>query len=206
MSRLVLDAGPAAFLYFVVSTHHANESGSMSTSPSAVTEAAVLHALRGIHDPDRGEDIVTLGLVRDLHIHDDEVTFTLAFTSQPPAAKVTLHSGASKVVSQIPGVRRVQVKMGSAAAPKPAAPAGPAAGAEFIPEVKHTVAVSSGKGGVGKSTVAVNLALALKQRGAEVGLVDVDVYGPDVPLMMGARGKPGMFDNKIIPVEAHGIK
>ena len=81
-----------------------------------------------------------------------------------------------------------------------------ALGGEFIPEVKHTVAVSSGKGGVGKSTVAVNLALALKQRGHEVGLVDVDIYGPDVPLMMGARGRPGMFENRIIPVEAHGIK
>ena len=85
--------------------------------------------------------------------------------------------------------------------PKPGAPA-----TEFIPEVQHTVAVSSGKGGVGKSTIAVNLALALRQKGYTVGLVDVDVYGPDVPLMMGARGKPGMFDNKIIPVEAHGIK
>ena len=84
---------------------------------------------------------------------------------------------------------------------KPGAPGG-----EFIPEVKHTVAVSSGKGGVGKSTVAVNLALALKQRGHEVGLVDVDIYGPDVPLMTGARGRPGMFENRIIPVEAHGIK
>ncbi len=84
---------------------------------------------------------------------------------------------------------------------KPGAPGG-----EFIPEVKHTLAVSSGKGGVGKSTVAVNLALALKQRGHQVGLVDVDIYGPDVPLMMGAKGRPGMFDNKIIPVEAHGIK
>ena len=84
---------------------------------------------------------------------------------------------------------------------KPGAPGG-----EFIPEVKHTVAMSSGKGGVGKSTVAVNLALALKQRGHEVGLVDVDIYGPDVPLMMGARGRPGMFENRIIPVEAHGIK
>jgi len=135
------------------------------------------------------------------------VSFTLAFTTQPPASKVLLHSGASKAVSQIAGVGRVQVKMGSAAAAaRPAPPTGPTAGAEFIPEVKHTIAVSSGKGGVGKSTVAVNLALALKQTGAHVGLVDVDVYGPDVPLMMGAKGRPGMFDNKIIPVEAHGIK
>src|SRR5438309_11851893 len=84
---------------------------------------------------------------------------------------------------------------------KPGAPGG-----EFIPEVKHTVAVSSGKGGVGKSTVAVNLALALKQSGSQVGRVDGDVYGPDVPRRMGAKGRPGMCDNKIIPVEAHGIK
>jgi len=82
---------------------------------------------------------------------------------------------------------------------------GPQAAA-LIPDVKRTVAVSSGKGGVGKSTVAVNLALALKRQGHAVGLVDVDVYGPDVPLMMGTKGKPGMFENKIIPVEAHGIK
>src|SRR5499433_823525 len=82
---------------------------------------------------------------------------------------------------------------------------GPSAAA-FIPEVKHTVAVSSGKGGVGKSTVAVNLALALKQKGHAVGLVDVDVYGPDVTLMMGTKGRPAMFDNKILPIEAHGIK
>src|SRR5438445_13257909 len=84
---------------------------------------------------------------------------------------------------------------------KPGAPGG-----EFIPEVKHTVAVSSGKGGVGKSTVAVNLALAIKHRRHEVGLVDVDIYGPDVPVMMGARGRPGIFENRITPVEAHGIK
>jgi ATP-binding protein involved in chromosome partitioning len=180
----------------------------MSAAPSAVTEAAVLHALRGVHDPDRGEDIVTLGLVKDLHVHDADVTFTLAFSGQPPAAKASLHSDASKVVSQIPGVRRVQVKMGSAAAARPAGgpAAPPAPSSDLIPEVKRTVAVSSGKGGVGKSTVAVNLALALRQSGAQVGLVDLDVYGPDVPLMMGAKGRPGMFDNKIIPVEAHGIK
>jgi len=186
-------------------------------TPAAPTERTILDALREIRDPDHGRDIVSLGLVKELRIQDAEVSFTLAFTGQAPATKAQLHSSASKAVSQLPGVSRVSVKMGSAgaAARAPQAPGPPghahgaapgAAPAEFIPEVKHTIAVSSGKGGVGKSTVAVNLALALKQSGAQVGLVDVDVYGPDVPLMMGAKGRPGMFDNKIIPVEAHGIK
>ncbi len=178
----------------------------MTASPP-ITEAAVLDALRRIQDPEQQKDIVTLGLVRDLRIQDAEVSFTLAFTSQSPASKATLHSGASRVVSILPGVSKVQVKMGSAGQAARSAPAAPPAPApELIPEVRNTIAVSSGKGGVGKSTVAVNLAVALKQGGAQVGLVDVDVYGPDVPLMMGAKGRPGMFDNKIIPVEAHGIK
>jgi len=76
----------------------------------------------------------------------------------------------------------------------------------MIPEVRHTLAVSSGKGGVGKSTVAVNVALALRQAGAQVGLVDADVYGPNIPLMMGARGRPGMVNNRIIPVLAYDVK
>jgi ATP-binding protein involved in chromosome partitioning len=184
----------------------------MTPEAPRVTEAAVLQALRAVEDPEQRRDIVSLGLVRDLEIHDADVTFSLAFTTQPAASKVAVHSGASRAVSQIPGVGRVQVRMGragTASAPGPHAHGAPAPGgrsAEFIPEVKHTVAVSSGKGGVGKSTLAVNLAVALRQRGALVGLVDVDVYGPDVPLMMGTRGRPGMFDNKIIPVEAHGVK
>jgi ATP-binding protein involved in chromosome partitioning len=177
-----------------------------------VTEAAVLEALRAVQDPEQGRDVVALGLVRDLEIRDSQVSFTLAFTNQTPAARAALHAGTSRAVSQVAGVSKVQVKMGSAGASgHPAATghppsAAPAPSADLIPEVKHTVAVSSGKGGVGKSTVAVNLALALRQAGALVGLVDVDVYGPDVPMMMGTRGRPGMFDNKIIPVEAHGVK
>jgi ATP-binding protein involved in chromosome partitioning len=183
-----------------------------------VSEQAVLAALRAIKDPEAQQDIVSLGLVRDLAISDSEVTLTLAFTTQPPATKVSLHSATSKAIGQLPGVGRVQVKMGGGPA-RPAAAAGgqhghahgqggaPAApAAELIPEVKHTIAVSSGKGGVGKSTVAVNLAVALRATGATVGIIDADVYGPDIPLMLGSRGKPGMFDNRIIPVEAHGLK
>ncbi|PYM42071.1 MAG: chromosome partitioning protein [Candidatus Rokuibacteriota bacterium] len=174
-----------------------------------MSEATVLQALRGIRDPEAQQDIVTLGLVRDLRIADAEVSFTLAFTTQSPQAKVTMHTMASRLVGQLPGVSRVQVKMGGGAREPAAAPAhghGPAKSAELIPEVRHTVAVSSGKGGVGKSTVAVNLAVTLSETGGAVGIIDSDVYGPDVPLMLGARGRPGMFENRIIPVEVHGLK
>jgi len=178
-------------------------------------EQAVLDALRGIKDPESQKDIVALGLVRDVAIRGGEVSLTLAFTGQPPATKVMIHSMASKLLGQLPGVARVQVKMGGAGtaapshshgqAPAPAAPAA-AKSPDLIPDVRHTIAVSSGKGGVGKSTVAVNLALALAKTGATVGIIDADVYGPDLPLMLGTRGRPGMFDNRIIPVDAHGIK
>jgi ATP-binding protein involved in chromosome partitioning len=188
----------------------------MTPEVPRVTEAVVLQALRSVEDPDQRRDIVTLGLVRDLEIHGADVTFTLGFSGQAPATKVAVHSGASRALAGVPGVGRVQIRMGPAAAPRghthgpePHAGGGGQAAArpaDLIPEVKYTVAVSSGKGGVGKSTVAVNLAVALRQRGAQVGLVDVDVYGPDVPLMMGTRGKPAMFDNKILPVEAHGVR
>jgi len=185
------------------------------------TEQQVLDALRAIKDPETQRDIVTMGLVRDLAVEANQVSLTLAFTSQPPSTKATMHSMATRLVGQLPGVGRVQIKMGGAASPAPAAhahapgpaqghahgqPAAAAAPVNLIPEVRHTVAVSSGKGGVGKSTVAVNLALALRQSGATVGLIDTDVYGPDVPLMLGTKGRPGMFDNKILPVEAHGLK
>ena len=189
------------------------------------TEQQVLDTLRAIQDPESQKDIVALGLVRDLAIGDSGVSFTLAFTGQAAATKATVHSMATRLVGQLPGVGRVQIKLGGgpAAAAATAAhgyahgpgqehahgqPRGQAAPPrpDFIPEVRHTIAVSSGKGGVGKSTVAVNLALALRQSGATVGIIDSDVYGPDVPLMLGTRGKPGMFDNRIMPVEAHGIK
>jgi ATP-binding protein involved in chromosome partitioning len=182
-----------------------------------VSEQSVVDALRTIKDPESQKDIVTLGLVRDLTIAGGEVTFTLAFTGQPPATKALVHSMASKIVGQISGVTRVQARIGAGApahqhahgaAPGQAQAQGgpPPRPADLIPDVRHTIAVSSGKGGVGKSTVAVNLALALRATGATVGIIDSDVYGPDLPLMLGTKGRPGMFDNRILPVEAHGLK
>ncbi len=175
---------------------------------STVTEETVLGALRAVQDPELGQDIVSLGLVKGLTIEGGQVAFTLEFTSHSPLAKVEIHSKARKAVAAMPGVTEAKVAMGSAR-PRAAAQGPPAAGPareELVPEVKHTIAVSSGKGGVGKSTVAVNLALALRQSGATVGLVDADVYGPNIPIMMGARGRPGMLNNRIIPVQAYDVK
>jgi ATP-binding protein involved in chromosome partitioning len=184
-----------------------------------VTERAVLDALRAVVDPDSKRDVVTLGMVRDIVIDGGQVSLSLAFAAQPPATKVAMHSSASRAVGQVPGVSKVQVKMASAGAPSApgqqghaghahgqSAPGGAPAPSDLIPDVRHTIAVSSGKGGVGKSTVAVNLAAALRLTQATVGLIDSDVYGPDIPLMLGSKGRPGMFDNRIIPVEAHGLK
>jgi len=179
----------------------------------AVTEQSVLTALKAVKDPESDKDIVALGLVRDLAIQDAEVSFTLAFTGQSATTKATLHSMASRIVGQLPGVSKVHVKIGGPARQAQphthepgTAPGHQGRPADLIPEVRHTIAVSSGKGGVGKSTVAVNLAIALQQSRATVGIIDADVYGPDVPLMLGSKGRPGMFDNRIIPVEAHGLK
>jgi ATP-binding protein involved in chromosome partitioning len=186
---------------------------------TGITEAAVLGVLREVKDPHLGQDIVTLGLVKGVTIQGGQVGFSLEFPPEhPPLAKAEVHSQAKKAVGALAGVSEVRAVMASrAAAPRaghahshgPTQGSGPGPAApkpDLIPEVKQTIAVSSGKGGVGKSTVAVNLALALQGQGASVGIVDVDVYGPNVPMMIGARGRPGMVANRIVPVQAYGVK
>jgi ATP-binding protein involved in chromosome partitioning len=186
--------------------------GLFGGNKAAVTEEAVLSALRRVVDPTAGKDIVSLGLVRGLTLDGGKVSFTLEFTSeQSPLSRAEIHSRARKAVQALAGVSEVKAAMTSRGAGGRGghghAQAPDHAGAEdLIPEVKQTIAVSSGKGGVGKSTVAVNLALALHGEGAAVGIVDVDVYGPNVPLMIGARGRPGMVANRIVPVQAYGVK
>jgi ATP-binding protein involved in chromosome partitioning len=166
---------------------------------SQVTEQAVLEALRSVKDPDLNADVVSLGFVRNLVIQDSRVSFTLELTTPACPAKGLLERQARDAVQKLPDVSGVEVRM--TARVRSSLPTG-----EDAPQVKNTIAVSSGKGGVGKSTVAVNTALALHQAGCAVGLLDADVYGPDIPLMMGARGQPGMFRNRIIPVASHGLR
>jgi ATP-binding protein involved in chromosome partitioning len=158
----------------------------------------VLNALRKVMDPDLGRDIVTLGFIKDLEVGDNRVSFTLQLTT--PACPIREHLLAqARAAVEALGVADVQVCL-TAAAPVPSP------GRALIPQVKHTVAVASGKGGVGKSTVAANLAVALSRAGAKVGLMDTDVYGPSVPLLMGGRDAPYVAEGKIEPPVEYGVK
>ena len=161
----------------------------------------ILQALRIVQDPDLHKDLVTLGMIEDVKIDGGRVSFTVALTTPACPVKDDLKRQCEEAVRALPGVTSVEVTMTSRVRGKTAI--GPKTA---IPGVAHVVAVASGKGGVGKSTVAVNLAVALAQEGARVGLIDADVYGPNVPVMMGVREQPFQRDGKILPLTAHGVK
>lgn len=167
-----------------------------------VTEELVLDALRQIKDPDLHKDIVTLGFIKDLRIDGGNVSFRIVLTTPACPVKDQMEDAARELVGAIPGVTSVQVKM-DAEVPK-----GRGIGEKLAIEgVRNIVAVSSGKGGVGKSTVAVNVAVSLALNGARVGLMDADVYGPNVPMMLGAsESRPEVEVNKLVPIEAFGVK
>jgi ATP-binding protein involved in chromosome partitioning len=167
-----------------------------------VTQEQVLDALRVVKDPDLGRDLVTLGMIENVKIGErGDVSFTIVLTTPACPVKEQLKQQSESVVSALPGVREVEAEVTSRVMK------GTMTQREGIPGVRNTIAVASGKGGVGKSTVAVNLALSLAREGATVGLLDADVYGPNVPLMMGTYAKPQPTDDdKIKPIEALGIK
>ncbi len=166
-----------------------------------VTKEEVLRALSVVKDPDLGRDLVTLGMIENVQIDpQNNVNFTIVLTTPACPVKEQLKQQSESVVSAIPGVRAVSAEVTSRVMK------GTMAQREGIPGVRNTIAVGSGKGGVGKSTVAVNLALALAAEGAKIGLLDADVYGPNVPLMMGSTAKPRQVGEKIEPVQAYGIK
>jgi len=169
---------------------------------SQVTEQTILEALRQIQDPDLHKDIVTLGFIRDLKIDGGTVSFRIVLTTPACPVKAEMESAAREIVGSLPGVTAVAVTM-DAEVPK-----GRGLGDKVVIDgVKNIIAVSSGKGGVGKSTVAVNLAVSLALDGARVGLMDADVYGPNVPIMLGAsNARPEVDVNKLVPIEAHGVR
>ncbi|MBM2809926.1 MAG: Mrp [Chloroflexi bacterium] len=170
----------------------------------AVTAEQILDALKIVQDPDLHRDIVSLGFVQNIEIDQGDVKFDVVLTTPACPVKDSLQDQARRVVKALPGVEGVNVNMTFNVASGKKSPAG-----QLIPQVKNVIAVASGKGGVGKSTVSTNLAAALAQTGATVGLMDADIYGPNIPLMMGIKKKPDLYGNddaKIVPVERYGIK
>jgi ATP-binding protein involved in chromosome partitioning len=169
---------------------------------SDLTESRVLDALRTVQEPELGRDIVSLGMVRDINITiDGAVSFTIILTTPACPLKDVIERNAVEAVKAL-GASGVRVTWKSEV--RRAQPAQPQ---QLLPEVKNIIAIASGKGGVGKTTVAVNLAVALALEGAQVGLLDADITGPNVPLMLGVEGSPvASSEGKIIPLQGHGVK
>lgn len=167
----------------------------------ALTESDILSALSAVQDPDLHRDIVSLGFVKDVVIDGGTVRFKVELTTPACPVKDLLKEQCEEIVAAMAGVESVEVEM--TAQVRSRAPVQE----DLIPSVRQCIAIASGKGGVGKSTVSVNLAIALSQTGASVGLMDADVYGPSIPQMMGCQGEhPFTRDGKILPIERFGIK
>src|SRR5439155_19197041 len=159
--------------------------------------------LSAIKDPDLGRDVVSLGMIKDLAISDvGAVSFNFELTTPACPVRDRFQTLARRLVSEIPGVTAVDLKMTA----NVRTPFNGRSDEAAIPGVKHVIAVGSGKGGVGKSTVAVNLAASLQLSGARVGLLDADIYGPSVPGMLGVTDQPKVRDQRLVPLEAFGMK
>nr|WP_309690103.1 Mrp/NBP35 family ATP-binding protein [Armatimonas sp.] len=174
-----------------------------------VSEAQVLAALRTVPDPDLGKDLVALNMIKNVRICDGNVAFIVELTTPACPMKAKIEADCRAAVGEIPGVKGIKIDLtANVVARRPQ-------GGKIIPKVKHVIAVASGKGGVGKSTVATNLAIALAQSGARVGLMDADVYGPTIPMLLGLedehleqtaeRQADGNVISKIAPAERHGV-
>ncbi|MGH9572766.1 MAG: Mrp/NBP35 family ATP-binding protein, partial [Candidatus Acidiferrales bacterium] len=180
---------------------------------NAPSESELLAALRTVIDPVQRKDVITLRMVKDIAVAGGNISVSLPMPPSP--MRDNLAKDIRSAVGKVSGVANVEVRFDSPAPPGPppqrphahGPQPGQAPARATLPGVKNLIAVASGKGGVGKTTVAVNLAIALQKMGSSVGLMDADVYGPNVPVMLGATEQPRMADQQtIVPVEAYGLK
>lgn len=165
-----------------------------------ILKSTILDALSKVQDPELHKDLVTLNMVQDLEIVDSSVKFRLVLTTPACPLKGKIESEAREAVLSVKGVEKVDIVMDSNV------PSDGRSRGNMSLKAKQVIAVASGKGGVGKSTIAVNLAVALAQSGARVGLLDADIYGPNIPTMMGVAALPAFDQEKIIPATAYGVK
>ncbi len=172
----------------------------MTAQDTPLTDERVLGELRKVNDPDLQKDIVSLGFVRNLIIDGGSVKFDINLTTPACPVKDQMRDEAAGLVQAIPGVGSVDINMTAEVR------SSPQMGKGALEKVRNIIAVGSGKGGVGKSTIAVNLAAALAQSGARVGLLDGDIYGPSLPIMLGVHGTPEHTGSKIKPRESAGLK
>jgi ATP-binding protein involved in chromosome partitioning len=166
----------------------------------SVSETVILDALRVVRDPDLHRDIVSLGFVKNLRVDGSRVAFTIELTTPACPVKDQMRDQARAAVGAVPGVTSVDVEMTAQVRS-----AAPETGRSAIPGVKNVIAVGAGKGGVGKTTVAVNIAVALAKRGSRVAMIDGDIYGPNVPIMLGLQTQLTTDGEKIVPAERYGI-
>ncbi|MEC9302770.1 MAG: Mrp/NBP35 family ATP-binding protein [Acidobacteriota bacterium] len=171
-------------------------------SQQGIDESAVLEALKEIQDPDLHRDIVSLGFVKQVSIDGEMVSVVIELTTPACPVKDQMRDQAETLLRQLPGVEKVHVEMTA----NVRSASSPDEGRAAIPGVRNIIAVGAGKGGVGKTTVSVNLACALARHGSRVGLLDGDVYGPNVPIMLGAKTQLETDGEKIVPAECHGIR
>lgn len=167
---------------------------------SPVNEKIVLAALSQVQEPELHRDLVSLNMIRDLKIEGKKVSFTVMLTTPACPLRTQIERQAREAVAALPGVETVEVRL-DATVPNDGRPRG----LLQLP-IRNAVAIASGKGGVGKSTVAVNVAVVLAKSGARVGLLDADIYGPNIPTMMGVTRLPPATENRLIPAEAYGVK
>ncbi len=171
---------------------------------STLSQDQILETLRQIKYPGFSRDIVSFGIVKDIRIAGADVQIQMALSTNESRIPTTIRDEALAALRQLPGVGDVEVKIDVQAAPS--AP-GPNASVQRIDGVKHVIAIASGKGGVGKSTVAANLAVALQRSGQRTGLCDCDLYGPSIALMFGADERPTADEHdRIIPIEQFGVR